>query len=230
MENAETAGSRKKVWDSGTLGQRDSGTAAACRETRSECRALRFGTVGTRWNGWNAAQFVAFCDNMCHTRSDTNGQFGHDRTDRTNWTSLKKQRDSGTVGQQWLRVLFSVVYLSHSVGTVWDTRNGLDRKYCISIQLWYKIYMEFEFDPTRSAANKVRHGIDFDEALALWEDVEAIEILLPFAGESRFMVIGQIDGLHWSAIITYRGTARRIISVRRSRANERELYDNSKRI
>ena|GEM_PF-5481031 len=34
------------------------------------------------------------------------------------------------------------------------------------------------------------------------------------------MAIGQIDGKYWTAIVTPRGPALRIISARRSRANE----------
>ena len=32
--------------------------------------------------------------------------------------------------------------------------------------------MEFEFDPEKSLANKLKHGIDFDEAQELWRDPE----------------------------------------------------------
>lgn len=39
------------------------------------------------------------------------------------------------------------------------------------------------------------------------------------------MVIGQIAGKHWSAIVTYRSNMIRLISVRRSRADEVELYE-----
>ena len=34
--------------------------------------------------------------------------------------------------------------------------------------------MEFEFDPEKSASNKDKHGIDFIEAQALWQDGGAI--------------------------------------------------------
>ena len=30
--------------------------------------------------------------------------------------------------------------------------------------------MKFEYDPDKSAANREKHGIDFDEAQALWND------------------------------------------------------------
>ncbi len=90
--------------------------------------------------------------------------------------------------------------------------------------------MDFEYDPQKSELDKSRHGIDFEEAKVLWDDIASIEVPLPFEYESRFMVIGIMMDLYWSAVITYRGTAIRIISVRRSRDQEIELYDNRKRI
>jgi uncharacterized protein len=44
--------------------------------------------------------------------------------------------------------------------------------------------------------------------------------------EPRYLVIGKIKDTLWSAVITYRGEQIRIISVRRSREEERELYEN----
>jgi uncharacterized DUF497 family protein len=90
--------------------------------------------------------------------------------------------------------------------------------------------MEFEFDHLKSEENKDKHGIDFEEAKAIWNDPETIEFELPFAAELRHMVIGKINDRHWSAIITYREDSIRLISVRRSRRSEEVLYDNSKRV
>lgn len=86
--------------------------------------------------------------------------------------------------------------------------------------------MEFEFDEQKSKANKVKHGISFTEAQALWEDADLLEIPARTEDEPRSMVIGRIGDKHWSAVITYRGERVRIISVRRSRKEERELYES----
>ena len=83
----------------------------------------------------------------------------------------------------------------------------------------------FEFDKRKSEANKKKHGIDFVEGQALWEDDMRLEIPARTADEPRFLVIGVIEGRHWSAIITYRGLDVRIISMRRSRPEEIELYE-----
>ena len=85
--------------------------------------------------------------------------------------------------------------------------------------------MEFEFDPRKSESNKTKHGIDFSEAQALWDDPEVNEIPVRTSGEARFLVIGKISGKHWSGVITYRQGKIRIVSVRRSRKEEVDIYE-----
>lgn len=77
--------------------------------------------------------------------------------------------------------------------------------------------MEFEFDPKKSASNKEKHGIDFDEAQALWDSRHVTVPVERDFGEQRFIVIGTIKERCWTAVITYRDGKIRIISVRRSR-------------
>lgn len=86
--------------------------------------------------------------------------------------------------------------------------------------------MRFEYDPDKSSANKVKHGINFLEAQALWSDLDLIEIRARTEDEPRYMVIGKIGDKHWSGIITYRDEVIRIISVRRSRREEVGLYES----
>lgn len=85
--------------------------------------------------------------------------------------------------------------------------------------------MGFEFDPQKSDRNLANHGIDFVEAQQLWNDSNLLEIPARTEDEPRFIVIGQINAKHWSAVITYRGDDIRIISVRRSREEEVILYE-----
>lgn len=82
----------------------------------------------------------------------------------------------------------------------------------------------FEFDPAKSAANKLKHGIDFAEAQALWLDPDRLEIPARSADEPRCQVIGRIGEVVWSAFITYREGAVRIMSVRRARREEQARY------
>ena len=86
--------------------------------------------------------------------------------------------------------------------------------------------MEFEFDKRKSQINKKKHGIDFTEAQALWGDPDRIEIPAKTIDEDRFLIIGKIFDEFWSTIITYRNEGVRIISVRRSRKEEFEIYES----
>lgn len=86
--------------------------------------------------------------------------------------------------------------------------------------------MNFEYDPSKSLSNYEKHGIDFDQAQAIWDDEAHIEIPAKTSDEPRWLVIGKINGKYWSAVITYRSENIRIISVRRSRDEEIELYES----
>jgi uncharacterized DUF497 family protein len=85
--------------------------------------------------------------------------------------------------------------------------------------------LEFEFDPEKSQANKAKHGIDFVEAQLLWLDDMLLEIPARTSDEPRFLIIGTVGNKHWSAVVTYRQDRIRIISARRSRKEEVEIYE-----
>ncbi len=87
--------------------------------------------------------------------------------------------------------------------------------------------MDFEFDPEKSQSNQEKHGVDFIEAQRLWEDPHLLEVQAKSTDEPRFLLVGVMDGKHWSAVVTYRDDAVRIISVRRSRKEEVRLYEES---
>ena len=84
--------------------------------------------------------------------------------------------------------------------------------------------MTFEYDPQKSHTNKQKHGIDFEEAQLLWLDYNRIEIPARTTGEIRKVLIAKLNEEIWSAVFTMREGAIRIISVRRSRKNEKEIY------
>lgn len=88
--------------------------------------------------------------------------------------------------------------------------------------------MKFEFDDNKSRVNKQKHGIDFVEAQALWEDIDRIEVPARTIDESRLLVIGKIAQKYWSAVITYREGNLRLISVRRARVEEVEIYEGKR--
>jgi hypothetical protein len=86
--------------------------------------------------------------------------------------------------------------------------------------------VEFEYDPVKSRSNKVKHGLDFEKAKALWDDPDLVETPVRVTDEPRFLMIGRIGGEHWSAVITYREDRMRLTSVRRSREEEIEIYES----
>lgn len=88
------------------------------------------------------------------------------------------------------------------------------------------IVMGFEYDPDKSAENKRKHGIDFEQAQQLWTDPQLVEVPARTTDEPRWLLIGKIGEKHWSAIITRRSDNIRLISVRRSRDEEVEIYES----
>lgn len=85
---------------------------------------------------------------------------------------------------------------------------------------------EFEFDEAKSQANLNKHGIDFVAAQELWSDPYLLEVRAKTEDEPRFLLNGKIGEKHWSAVVTYREGRIRLISVRRSRKKEIELYES----
>jgi uncharacterized DUF497 family protein len=61
-------------------------------------------------------------------------------------------------------------------------------------------------------------------AQELWRDSVRVEVPARTTDEARWLVIGRIDGEHWSAVVAYREERIRIISVRRSRDEEVAIY------
>ena len=88
----------------------------------------------------------------------------------------------------------------------------------------YVFSMKFEYDQDKSVANNIKHGIDFEEAQRLWDGC-LFEVPSQYEEEPRSLLIGLIDGKHWTAVITRRDGAIRIISCRRSRNEEVRWYE-----
>jgi uncharacterized DUF497 family protein len=84
----------------------------------------------------------------------------------------------------------------------------------------------FEYDDDKSQANLEKHGIDFLAAQGLWQDPDLLVVQARSDDEPRFLVIGLIGLKHWSAVVTFRGGRIRLISVRRSRKSEVDLYES----
>lgn len=88
--------------------------------------------------------------------------------------------------------------------------------------------MEFEWDETKRRSNLAAHGIDLEDAIAIWEG-PVLEV--PSAqgrhGEDRVLAIGTCEGRVITVVFTWRARRRRLISARVARKNERENYQQA---
>lgn len=87
--------------------------------------------------------------------------------------------------------------------------------------------MAFEWDPAKCRANLSKHGVDFADAVAVFEDPLALS--RPDAdvrGEARFVVLG-VDALgrHLVVAFTERGPNTRLISARLASKKERNSHE-----
>lgn len=86
--------------------------------------------------------------------------------------------------------------------------------------------MKFNWDEKKSKANKIKHGIDFDQAKEVFVDENAIvDSGKTVNGEERWVTIGKTLKLFLIAVVfTVRNTTIRIISARQARKNEIKDY------
>jgi uncharacterized DUF497 family protein len=89
--------------------------------------------------------------------------------------------------------------------------------------------MAFEFDLVKSEANLRKHKIDFKEAQDLWKDQYAAIVDARSDSEPRSALIAVHRGKIWTAFFTERSAKIRLISVRRARNQEEEIYYESRR-
>lgn len=89
--------------------------------------------------------------------------------------------------------------------------------------------IRFEWDPRKSASNKAKHGVSFEEAETAFSDEEGL--LLHDVGhsaeEDRFVLLGLSSALRLLVVChCYRETSEviRIISARKANAAERADY------
>jgi len=88
--------------------------------------------------------------------------------------------------------------------------------------------MVFDYDPQKSESNKIKHGIDFKAASAVWEDASLVILRSKHLEEERFLAIGQYKNKIWTVVFTQRTDKIRIISARRSRDEEVAYYEKNK--
>jgi uncharacterized DUF497 family protein len=84
--------------------------------------------------------------------------------------------------------------------------------------------MEFEFDEAKRLATVANHGIDFLDADTLFDNPHLVGPARTVEDEQRWLAVGMIDDVHVTAIFTRRGTAIRLISMRKASDSERKRY------
>jgi hypothetical protein len=89
----------------------------------------------------------------------------------------------------------------------------------------YNIHMKFEWGDSKSESNERKHGINFETAKELWKDEKRVEIHAPHPLEDRIILIAKHLDKIWAAIYTVRQDVIRLISVRRAREKEVDLYE-----
>ena len=92
--------------------------------------------------------------------------------------------------------------------------------------------MKFEWDENKNKKNMDKHGIDFNDALTIFDDdnrIEAVDDRQDYE-EERLQVIGEAKPGVLMVVYTWRknNTSRRFISARTASKNERALYNRYK--
>jgi uncharacterized DUF497 family protein len=82
---------------------------------------------------------------------------------------------------------------------------------------------EFEWDLAKADANVAKHEIDFWEAIEVF-DSPHLTVRSRYEAEVRFLSIGLMKSKIVAVVWTWRGEAKRIISARSARHEEREEY------
>ena len=85
--------------------------------------------------------------------------------------------------------------------------------------------MEFEWDPAKAATNRAKHGVDFADAVAVFEDPYALSRPDPHPTEERAVTVGR-DLLDRVIVVAWawHGERIRLISARRATGRERRQY------
>ncbi|MEO5699407.1 MAG: BrnT family toxin [Casimicrobiaceae bacterium] len=88
--------------------------------------------------------------------------------------------------------------------------------------------MAYEWDPAKNRANFAKHGVDFADGVAVFEDSLALtRPAIDARGERRFVTLG-MDGFgrHLVVVHAERGANIRLISARLATKRERSDYED----
>ena len=85
---------------------------------------------------------------------------------------------------------------------------------------------DFEWDDDKARQNVVKHRIDFDDAIRVFDDPSVLDDpddTMDY-GEDRYRAIGMVNGRLIVVIYAERGQRRRIISARKPTRREQDDY------
>jgi uncharacterized DUF497 family protein len=87
--------------------------------------------------------------------------------------------------------------------------------------------LEFEWDPKKAEANRRKHGIEFLDAVIVFDDDRAITLVDEHPKEERYLTFG-MDAQARLLAVSYavRRSAMRIISARAATSRERAQYED----
>jgi len=89
------------------------------------------------------------------------------------------------------------------------------------------MHMNYQWDPAKATANVKKHGVEFADAVGVFDDPGALTIEDPDSEEEqRFLAIG-LDVLGRLIVVafTYRGDDLRLISARKATRKEMSIYE-----
>ena len=90
--------------------------------------------------------------------------------------------------------------------------------------------MTYQLDPEKADSNLKKHGVDFPDAVGVFEDAWALTIKEHYVGnEQRFVTMG-IDFLGRMLVVvyTYRNNDIRLISALTDTKRERKIYERKR--
>lgn len=83
---------------------------------------------------------------------------------------------------------------------------------------------KFEWDENKRQSNIDKHGIDFEDAIQIFEDRMRVEALSSQKDEERYITFGVVNEVVLAVVYTNRNNVKRIISARVAHENERRIY------
>jgi uncharacterized DUF497 family protein len=88
--------------------------------------------------------------------------------------------------------------------------------------------VQFEWDPNKNQKLIRDRRPSFEEAKAVWNDPDRVQIEARSKDEVRLAIIGMLNGKLHTVFFTLRGSAIRLITVRRAHPDEEEIYEKGK--